>query len=163
MSDDGDESDLPRILVSNRQGLPVDEGGLAELARECLEGEGLREAELSVSFVSAEEMTGLHRRYLGQDGPTDVLAFLLDGEEDGLRILGDVVICPEVAAENNPDVAAELRLLLVHGVLHLLGYDHKETSERRVMWARQEAYSGVRVPLDGRSRTQRGPGGGGRA
>jgi probable rRNA maturation factor len=57
------------------------------------------------------------------------------------------VIAPSVAARNNPaDPAAELRLLIVHGVLHLLGHDHVQEGERSAMWARQERYSGVRVP-----------------
>ena len=62
-------------------------------------------------------------------------------------LLGDVVICPAVAARNNPgDPSGELRLLLVHGILHLLGYDHEIDADRAEMWARQERYSGVRVP-----------------
>ena len=87
-------------------------------------------------------MAALHERYLGETGPTDVLSFPLG--EDGL--LGDVVVCPRVAAGNNPDRDAELRLLVVHGILHLLGYDHEEDGERAVMWARQAAYSGVSAP-----------------
>jgi probable rRNA maturation factor len=80
--------------------------------------------------------------------PTDVLSFPLDDvDEHGRRLLGDVVIAPAVAARNNPaDPEAELRLLLVHGILHLLGYDHEEDAERAAMWARQERYSGVRAP-----------------
>jgi probable rRNA maturation factor len=63
-------------------------------------------------------------------------------DEEGL--LGDVVICPAVASAQNRDLDAELRLLLVHGILHLLGYDHDEEDERRAMWDRQERYAGVR-------------------
>jgi probable rRNA maturation factor len=83
-----------------------------------------------------------------EPGPTDVLCFPLDEEEHhGVRVLGDVVIAPAVAARNNPeDAAAELRLLLVHGILHILGYDHEDADERATMWARQERYSGVRTP-----------------
>ena len=87
-------------------------------------GEGIADAELSISLVTEEEIAELHERYLHEAGPTDVLSFPLDEEagEDGLRQLGDVVIAPAVAARNNPDdPAAELRLLLVHGILHLLG------------------------------------------
>jgi probable rRNA maturation factor len=89
--------------------------------------------------VSTEEMADLHGRYLDDPEPTDVLSFTMD--EDGL--LGDVVICPAVAAAQNPDLAAELRLLLVHGILHLLGYDHDQEEERQAMWKRQERYAGV--------------------
>ena len=82
---------------------------------------------------------------MDEPGPTDVLSFPLDDvDEDGTRLLGDVVIAPAIAARNNPaDPGAELRLLLVHGILHLLGYDHEDDAEKAEMWARQERYSGV--------------------
>jgi probable rRNA maturation factor len=138
----------PAILLSNRQPLPVDEPGLTELARSTLLAEDQRDVELSVSFVDDREMEGLHVRFMDETGPTDVLSFPL-GEDDqpGVKLLGDVVIAPAVATRNNPDdPAKELRLLLVHGILHILGYDHEEEAERAEMWARQERYSGVRVP-----------------
>jgi probable rRNA maturation factor len=143
-----DDPGQPRILVSDRQTLPVDEAGLVDLARTTLLGEGLGAVELSVSFVDDAEMEELHVRYMNEEGPTDVLSFPLDEEEHhGVRVLGDVVIAPAVAARNNPeDPAAELRLLLVHGILHVLGYDHEDAGERAAMWARQERYSGVRTP-----------------
>jgi probable rRNA maturation factor len=143
-----DDPGQPTILVSDRQGLPVDVPGLIELARETLRAEGHGHAELSVSFVDDEEMAVLHVRYMDEAGPTDVLSFPLDDQEhDGVRVLGDVVIAPAVAARNNPDdPPAELRLLLVHGILHLLGYDHETEDERAEMWGRQEQHSGVRTP-----------------
>jgi probable rRNA maturation factor len=127
------------VLLSNRQSMPLDEGELAEVARRTLAGEGREEGELSLSFVTPEEMSDLHVTYMGEEGPTDVLSFPLD--EEGL--LGDVVVCPTEAARNNPDLPAELRLLVAHGVLHLLGYDHEEEDERRVMWAKQDSYKTV--------------------
>ncbi|MEW6059813.1 MAG: rRNA maturation RNase YbeY [Actinomycetota bacterium] len=138
----------PRILVSDRQSAPIDEGSLVKVASACLEGEGAGACELSVSFVTVDEMADLRRRYTGEEGATDVLSFPLDeGDEEGVRLLGDVVIAPEMAAENNPnDPAAELRLLLVHGILHLLGHEHEEEDERTAMWTLQERYAGVRVP-----------------
>ena len=143
-----DDPGQPQILVSDRQTMPVDEAGLVDLARTTLIGEGLGAVELSVSFVDDGEMEELHVRYMNEEGPTDVLSFPLDEEEHhGVRVLGDVVIAPAVAARNNPeDPAAELRLLLVHGILHVLGYDHEDADERAAMWARQERYSGVRTP-----------------
>ena len=145
MGDDGDDL---AILISDRQSLPIDREGLTELAREALRGEGVGRAELSVSFVEDGEMSELHRTYAGEEGPTDVLSFPMDEEdESGRRIVGDVVIAPAVAVRNQPeDPAAELRLLLVHGILHVLGYDHEDEEDRARMWARQERYSGVRVP-----------------
>jgi probable rRNA maturation factor len=138
----------PRVLISNRQDRPVDEGGLAALARDTMRGEGIERAELSVSFVEQDEIAGLHERFMDQAGPTDVLSFPLDDvDEDDVRLLGDVVVAPAEAARNNPgDPEAELRLLLVHGILHLLGYDHEDDGARTRMWERQERYSGVRAP-----------------
>ena len=145
-----DDDGHPSILFSDRQSGPVDLTGLEALARSTLLGEGLGRAELSVSLVEETEIADLHIRFLGEPGPTDVLSFPLDEDdvdEDDVRVLGDVVICPAVAARNNPaDPRAEVRLLLVHGILHLLGYDHEEEGARVAMWARQERYSGVRVP-----------------
>ena len=140
----------PRILITNRQTRPIDENGLIELARATLIGEGRAASELSVAFVTADEMADLHQRYMGEPGPTDVLSFPLDEDEDededDVMLLGDVVIAPSVAAANNrDDPAAELRLLLVHGILHLLGHDHEDADERRTMWELQERYSGVNV------------------
>lgn len=150
MSDDPGPGDHPRVLLSNRQPLPVDQAALTALARETLRGEGVEASELSVSFVVDDEIEELHVRFMDEPGPTDVLSFPLDEEdqdEDGVRVLGDVVIAPAVAARNNPDdPEAELRLLLVHGILHLLGYDHEEDAEKAEMWARQVRYSGVSAP-----------------
>lgn len=145
---DDDDPPGPRVLISDRQELPVDAAGLADVAREALRGEELARAELSLSFVDDDEIARLHERYLGEPGPTDVLSFPLgDADEDGVRIVGDVVVAPSVAARNNPsDPAGELRLLVVHGVLHLLGYDHEADGDRARMWERQERYSGVRAP-----------------
>jgi probable rRNA maturation factor len=144
-SEEPEPSGAPQVLVSDRQSGPLAEAivrSLVALAERTLTAEGQSGLELSLSFVEPDEMAALHERYLGEAGPTDVLAFPLG--EDGL--LGDVVVCPRVAAGNNPDRDAELRLLVVHGILHLLGYDHEEDGERAVMWARQAAYSGVSAP-----------------
>ena len=143
-----DDGSHPAVLLSNRQTIPIDHDALIELARQTLIAEGRRRVELSVSFVDEAEMTDLHVRYMDEAGPTDVLSFPLDDvDERGVRLLGDVVIAPSVAARNNPgDPAAEVRLLVVHGILHVLGYDHEEDEERAEMWARQERYSGVAVP-----------------
>jgi probable rRNA maturation factor len=151
MDDDDHLAEVwPRVLISNRQDRPVDENALRALARETLRGESVERAELSLSFVDQDEIAGLHERFMDEAGPTDVLSFPLDevGEErEGVRLLGDVVVAPAEAARNNPDdPEAELRLLLVHGILHLLGYDHEDDGARTQMWERQERYSGVRAP-----------------
>jgi probable rRNA maturation factor len=148
MSAVNDDDGHPAVLLSNRQTMPIEDESLIELARRTLIAEGRSRVELSVSFVDEAEMADLHVRYMDEAGSTDVLSFPLDEvDERGVRLLGDVVIAPSVAARNNPaDPEAEFRLLLVHGILHVLGYDHQEEAERADMWARQERYSGVRVP-----------------
>ena len=136
--DDGSDHDIA-VLISNRQHLPLDTDELTAVATRTLQGEGVaRPGEVSLSFVTAAEMEELHRKYMNEPGPTDVLSFPLG--EDGL--LGDVVVCPEEAARANPDLSAEMRFLVAHGVLHLLGYDHEDEDERRAMWGKQERYSG---------------------
>jgi len=145
-----DDDQPPLVFFDDRQSEPVDVAELRALATSVLLGEDAERSELSVSFVTEDEIAGLHERYMHEEGPTDVLSFPLDDDgrgDDGLRVLGDVVIAPSVAARNRPDDAAsEIRLLLVHGILHLLGHDHMDDADKAEMWARQERYSGVRTP-----------------
>lgn len=116
------------VEVANRSGRPVEADAAAELARRALAAEGIDGGELGIQFVDAGEMQALKRDHLGVDEPTDVLSFPIDGRDplpDGIpRQLGDVVLCPEV-------VGAEWRWPLVHGLLHLLGYDHGAEMEAR--------------------------------
>ena len=152
MDDDPHLGESPRVLISDRQCASLDEDALRALAIDTLLGEGVERAELSLSFVDEAEIADLHERFMDEPGPTDVLSFPLDDvdearEREGVRLLGDVVVAPSEAARNNPDDPdAELRLLVVHGILHLLGYDHEEDGARTRMWERQERYSGVRAP-----------------
>ena len=154
---DPPEGGWPHVLISNRQHAPIDEEGMRSLARDTLLGEGIEHAELSVSFVDADETAELHERFMDEPGPTDVLSFPLDvptlpavdevSRSQGVSFLGDVVVAPTEAERNNPtNPTGELRLLLVHGILHLLGYDHEDEDERTRMWERQERYSGVQAP-----------------
>lgn len=116
------------VEVENRSGAEVDEEGAAALARVVLAAEGIEDGELGLAFVGAEEMRALKRDHLGIDEATDVLSFPLDGREElpaGVpRALGDVVLCPQVVSE-------AWREPLVHGLLHLLGYDHGAEMEAR--------------------------------
>jgi probable rRNA maturation factor len=109
------------VEVENRSGAEVDVDGAVALAREVLAEEGVQSGELGIAFVGPEESRALKREHLGIDEAADVLSFPVDGREplpDGLpRQLGDVVVCPEVAGE-------EWRNAVVHGLLHLVGYDH---------------------------------------
>ena len=116
------------VEASNRSGVPVDEAAAAALARVVLDLEGVRDGELGIAFVSPDEILALKREHLGIEEATDVLSFPLDGRDElpeGVpRALGDVVLCPQVVGE-------EWRGPLVHGLLHLLGYDHGEEMEAR--------------------------------
>ena len=109
------------VEVSNRSGVDVAEDEAVDLARGVLASEGIREGELGLAFVGPEEIRQLKREHLGIDEATDVLSFPIDGKEavpEGVpRALGDVVLCPQVVGER-------WRQPLVHGLLHVLGYDH---------------------------------------
>jgi probable rRNA maturation factor len=116
------------VEVANRSGIAVDEQAAVELVRRVLAAEGITDGELGLAFVRADEARRLKREHLGVDETPDVLAFPIDARErlpDGVpRQLGDVVICPEVAGR-------DWRPPLVHGVLHLLGYDHGAAMDER--------------------------------
>jgi probable rRNA maturation factor len=116
------------VEVSNRSGEPVEEDAAAEVARRVLAAEGVDDGELGIAFVGPDEMRALKQEHLGIDEATDVLSFPIDGRDEippgTPRALGDVVLCPRV-------VGAEWRAPLVHGLLHLLGYDHGPAMEVR--------------------------------
>jgi probable rRNA maturation factor len=116
------------VEVDNRSGADVDEDAAVELACRVLRGEGVEDGELGLAFVEPDEIRALKRDHLGVDEETDVLSFPIDGRDglpEGLpRVLGDVVICPQV-------VGVQWRRPLTHGVLHLLGYDHGDEMETR--------------------------------
>lgn len=121
----------------------VDTARLRAVSTAALEAMSVpRQMELSVILVDPERMTELNSAHMGADRPTDVLAFPLDTVEEATAdrpsILGDVVLCPAVAAEqagqNRTSTQAEMEMLTVHGILHLLGYDHAEPKEKAEMF-----------------------------
>ena len=134
------------IEISNESGRPVDETALLDVARHALDEMGVN------------PMAELNHRWMGKQGPTDVLAFPMD-ELDADRgpgvdagdgepaLLGDIVLCPEVAerqaAAAGHGTDDEIHLLTVHGVLHLLGYDHAEPDEEREMFGLQDRLLGA--------------------
>jgi probable rRNA maturation factor len=109
------------VEVENRSCAEVDADGAVALARRVLDAEGIDAGELGIAFIGSAESRELKREHLGIDEAANVLSFPVDGREplpEGLpRQLGDVVVCPDVAGE-------EWRGALVHGLLHLVGYDH---------------------------------------
>ncbi|HEX6686120.1 MAG TPA: rRNA maturation RNase YbeY [Candidatus Limnocylindrales bacterium] len=158
------------IEIANESGVDVDADQIVAVARHTLGQMGVNPlAELSVLLVDADYMAVLNHQWMGKDGPTDVLAFPMDettsidhgpAEAPGApTLLGDIVLCPEVAtaqaakygsadprmrvdevtqpADSNYGMADELTMLTIHGVLHLLGYDHAEPEEEREMFALQ--------------------------
>jgi probable rRNA maturation factor len=116
------------IEVANRSGAEVEERAAVELARRTLAAEGIEEGEVGLAFVGPDEMRRLKSEHLGGDEVTDVLSFPIDGRDElpeGVpRQLGDVVLCPQVVGD-------AWREPLVHGLLHLLGYEHGDEMEAR--------------------------------
>jgi probable rRNA maturation factor len=116
------------IEVENRSGARADQAGAEALARRVLASEGVASGDLGIAFAGPDEMRALKSEHLGVEEATDVLSFPIDGRDelpDGVpRQLGDVVLCPQVVGE-------AWREPLVHGLLHLLGYDHGAEMERR--------------------------------
>lgn len=131
------------VFVADEQSAPVDPERLQRLASFVLADQRVPEGmELSVLCVDRDSIAQLNAHHMDKTGPTDVLAFPMDmpGETRAGEpaILGDVVLCPDVAAEqagaHNTTPEGELDLLLVHGILHLLGHDHAEPRERNEMF-----------------------------
>lgn len=115
------------------------------------------DCELSISLVGEIEMSSLHMQWMNESGPTDVLSFPMDelkpnSAAQGPGVLGDIVLCPSYAKSQaeqaGHSLQDELELLTVHGVLHLLGFDHREPEEERVMFSMQDEYlKGWRIQI----------------
>lgn len=139
------------IDINNESGVEVDEQRLTRLARFVLNELRIHPlAELSILLVDETTMADYHQRFMDLPGPTDVLSFPMDelrppqDDEDAPEgLLGDVVLCPTVtaaqAAEHGRSPEAESDYLLVHGILHLLGFDHAEPDEHKVMFGLTDA------------------------
>ena len=137
------------IEVNNESGFEVDEAEFAALARYVLDAMHLHpQTELSILMVGTDVMTELHVQWMDEPGPTDVLSFPMDelrpgreGDVTPAGLLGDVVLCPEVAAQQakvaGHSTIEEMLLLTTHGILHLLGYDHAEPEEEKEMFGLQ--------------------------
>jgi probable rRNA maturation factor len=127
--------------------IPLARTRIADLARAALRAERVKRAELSITFVDARAMARLNRQHLRHRGPTDIITFELAPAADG-TVLGDVYICPEIARanaiEHGTGIREELQRLVVHGVLHAVGWEHPEDDGRTTsaMWRRQEQLVG---------------------
>jgi probable rRNA maturation factor len=137
------------VEINDESGEQVDVADLVAVAEHVLERMRIHPlAELSIILVDEETMSALHERWMDEPGPTDVLSFPMDelrppdeDTEPAPGLLGDVVLCPAVAARQavtaGHSTLAELELLTTHGILHLLGYDHAEPDEEKKMFALQ--------------------------
>ena len=137
------------IEIANESGVEVDTDAILAVARHALDEMGVNPlAELSILLVDTDYMAELNHRWMGGDGPTDVLAFPMDELRPGLideepeeGVLGDLILAPSVAERQGEGsghgLVAELELLTTHGILHLLGYDHAEPDEHREMFTLQ--------------------------
>jgi probable rRNA maturation factor len=119
--------------------IPLARERVAEIARRALRAERVRDAMVSIAFVTRAAIARLNKRYLGHSGPTDVISFVF-----GEPLVGDIYVCADVARQNarayGVSVREELARLVIHGVLHVTGHDHPEGAERNAsaMWRRQE-------------------------
>lgn len=139
ISDSLADADLPETDRQQEAHLRL----LESAAQTCLEGVHQQDAELSILLADDETIQRLNREYLGIDAPTDVLSFPAGDTdpESGAAYLGDIIIslprAQAQAAAGGHDLSDELQLLAVHGVLHLVGYDHDEPDNKAAMWALQ--------------------------
>jgi probable rRNA maturation factor len=139
------------VEIANESGVAVDELALVSVSRFALGELGINPlAELSILLVDVEAMSELHLKWMDEPGPTDVMSFPMDELDTARRpddsgpgpaLLGDVVLCPAVATQQATEAGHvlddELHLLTVHGILHLLGYDHAEPAEEKAMFRLQ--------------------------
>lgn len=136
-----------KIELENASTYKCDESAIQSLAEFSLIKMGIHpDSELSIRLVSEEEITDLHMKWMDLPGSTDVLSFPMDemkpnSAANGPGVIGDIVLCPAYAERNGKQsLAQELELLTVHGVLHLLGYDHEEIDQEVAMFKLQEDF-----------------------
>lgn len=128
------------IGIKNLTPGKIDEKLLKNIVKKVLKGENKEDVELSIVLVCQRRMRGFNKKYRKQDKPTDVLSFLLEPGKSG-----EIVICPEQVKKNakkfGTDFEKELVMVLIHGVLHLLGYDHEgATKAAKRMEVKQNKY-----------------------
>ena len=133
------------IDISSRvRRLQISRQRVRDAAVATLEAERVKDAMISIAFVGRAAISALNRRYLGHRGPTDVISFGLGRAGRSAAVVGDIYVCPEVARANararNISAGEELLRLVVHGTLHVLGYEHDEGADRMksAMWRKQE-------------------------
>jgi probable rRNA maturation factor len=138
---------MPKISIASPQEIvPLDRGRLREVARTVLAGENRADYEISLAFVDNPTSHRLNKQFLDHDEPTDVLSFPLS-DPAAKKLAGELVIGAEVALAQAQTmghaVDAELSLYVIHGLLHLCGYDDKGTAAVKEMRARERHYLGI--------------------
>lgn len=141
---------IMNIELANLTTFACDEGRITAVACFALEQLGIHpDSELSISLVNESDMAALNAQWMDEPGPTDVLSFPMDelkpnSAASGPGLIGDIVLCPDYAATQaraaGHEVQEELELLTVHGVLHLLGFDHRGAQESEIMFGKQAEY-----------------------
>ena len=136
-----------KIDLENKTNYQLDEARLISLADFSLTKLGIHpDSELGIRLVNEIEMEELHQKWMNLSGATDVMSFPMDeikpdSASSGPGIIGDIVLCPEFAAKNGKQSTdLEIELLTVHGVLHLLGFDHEKIEDELVMFKMQEDF-----------------------
>ena len=134
-----------KIDLVNDSSVQCNESAIASVSEFALKKMGIhQESELGIRFVNEDEMSQLHIKWMDLPGPTDVLSFPMDelkpnSAANGPGVIGDIVLCPAYAEKNGrQSLEKELELLTVHGVLHLLGFDHEDIEDEKKMFALQE-------------------------
>jgi len=134
-----------KIDLVNNSSVQCNESAIASVCEFALKKMGIhQESELGIRFVNEDEMSQLHIKWMDLAGPTDVLSFPMDelkpnSAANGPGVIGDIVLCPAYAEKNGKQsLEKELELLTVHGVLHLLGFDHEDIDDEKKMFALQE-------------------------
>lgn len=134
---------LIRICNSQRK-FPIDTQEIESVVEKTLQLENIQTDEVTVHFVSKKKITELHDEFFDDPTPTDCISFPIDeADEIGYNVLGEIFVCPEVAREyalqHGNDAQAELKLYVIHGLLHLIGYDDIDPKDRKVMRQKEKA------------------------
>lgn len=154
------------IIVDNRSGADIDSQAAVLLAKKALRLQGIDNGELGITYVNESEMSRINAEYMHRDGPTDVITLPIDAGENGdgelmPLLLGDILICPDVASAQaegeGTTFQQELCLLLLHGILHLAGYDHERDDGEMDVLQNQLVYE--LCPADGGTGRQPGTNG----
>lgn len=121
------------IIIKNTQSYPIDPRKVTSIAKSVLEAEGISFEEVGIHFVDEREICELHEQFFGDPTPTDCISFPLKGPQ----LLGDIFVCPQIALtyaqKYGKDPFEELILYVIHGLLHLIGYDDMDVKSRAKM------------------------------